>query len=336
MTNFSFDVSKRILNNSETFQLFLFFEKGEDMTCSVALNSTNITKSYTYDQLLPTETAVSNSRKSYTIDVVANSLTPTLLLEVVCINPFNEVRGNTTVTVLEVFIEGLIIDLDSLLCHGSPMLITRNVTRGSPINDVIYINGVNVSNTVTFDEKAILSVHHSLYGAAGIKQVYVRSSNSINSLHTPWKQIKVIMSIANINVLTNFTLSSPQGLAQRPAFALPVNERVNFTAIVTPQAVGYIYNWSINDITEDKRNETWSFTFPTIGSYLFRLSVTGCQEVIFERNISVVSPIEAFEVKTNPTPECVVSYLVIKTQLSSCVHYASEIIRNPSFMISTI
>ena len=309
MENFSLNVSKRALNNSETFQLFIFLEKGEDMTCNVTLNSTKIPQSYTYDQLLQTEAAASNSRKSYTIDVIAHSVTPNLLIAVTCKNVWNEFQGNVTVTVVEVAVEGLTIDLDDFLCYGSPMLIKRNVTRGSPINDIVYINGVNVSNTMTFEENTILSLDHSLYGVAGVKEISVESSNSVNSLQSPRKQVKVAMTITNIDVLMNFTLSSPQGLPQRPALTLPVADRVSFTAILTPQANGYIYNWSINGTIGESNNSFWSYSFPTVGSYIFRLSVTGCHEFVFQRNIAVISPIGNFEVKTDPSPQCVVGVL---------------------------
>ena len=307
--NFSLNVSKRALNNSETFQLFIFLEKGEDMTCNVTLNSTKIPQSYTYDRLLQTQAAASNSRKSYTIDVIAHSVTPNLLVAVACRNIFNVVQGNATVTVVEVAVEGLTIDVDEFLCYGSPMLIKRNVTRGSPINDIVYINGVNASNTMTFDENTVLSLDHSLYGIAGVKEVSVESSNSVNSLQSSKKQVKVAMTITNVDVLMNFTFSSPQGLPQRPALVLPVADRINFTAIVTPQANGYIYNWSVNGAIGESNNTFWSYSFPTVGSYLFRLSVTGCREFIFQRNIAVLSPIDNFEVKTDPSPECVVGFL---------------------------
>ena len=311
LTNFSLDVSKRILNSSEVFQLFFYFGSSEEMTCNVTSNSSGVTKTHKYEELLQTEAAASGSRKSFKVNSIAEALSPYLLLSVTCRNVLNEVKANITVNVLAVSIQGLSIDFISFMCHGSPIVIERNVTAGSPVYDAVFIDGNMVVEKVSFEHNITLKVDSSLYGIAGVKNVSLRAANSASNLQTVGREIRIAMPISDVDVMINFTLASPQGLSDRPYLILPVSDEVNFTAVVTPMALGYFYKWTINGVTEQTSETTWSFSFPTIGTYAFQLSVSGCNEVTLQRNITVISPIEAFTVRTNPSPECVVCNFVL-------------------------
>ena len=307
MTNFTLDVNKRILNSSEPFYLFLIFQTGDRMNCNVTSNSTGLTQSYTYKQLASNEQIYTGSRKAYRLQVNADSLLPTLLLHVKCRNVFNEVNSNITVDLLPIPILGLKMSVKDFNCHGPPLIILRNVTQGSPIYDSVYINSVKIFERVNYRMNETLALEPSAYGAPGWKNITLRSWNRYGAVSSKTRQIRMAVTIIDLNVNISFDLSSSQALSTRPNLTLPVTEKVNFTAMVSPNASGYIYNWTINGFTVSTDVNDWQYTFPVIGTYRFQLTVDGCNDFIYDRNLTVISPIDDFNISVDPFPESVVS-----------------------------
>lgn len=311
MTDFTLDVNKRILNSSESFYLFLIFKAGDRMNCNVTSNSTGIAQSYTYKQLASNEQIYAGSRKAYKLQLNADSSLPTLLLHAKCRNVFNEVNSNITVEVLPVPILGLKMSVKDFICHGPPLIILRNVTQGSPIYDSLYINSLKVFERMNYRMNETLAVEQSAYGIAGWKNISLRSWNRYGAVSSITRQIRMAMTINNLNVNFSFNLSSSQALSTRPNLTLPVTEKVDFTALVTPNASGYIYNWTINGFTVSTNDHHFEYTFAMIGTYRFQLLVDGCNDVVYDRNLTVISPIDDFNVSVDPFPESVVSQVFI-------------------------
>ena len=315
--NFSVDVSKWTVKSSEIFHIYLYFETGERMTCNITSNSTGITSSYSYKELLANEVSSSDTRKSYRLPFAADSALPTLLINIVCQNILNEAHGNVSLDILPVPIEGLKVNVMNFACYGTNIPVSRNVTKGSPIYDTIIINNNTVLHQLNYIANQTHYIGPDLYGLAGTKYLTIRSSNSLNFQQSETFKLRIALPVTTLDVAMNFTLSSPQGLSVRPCLILPLSETVNFTALVTPLANGYLYQWQINEIKLQTNASFWSFSFPSIGIYRFRLEVGGCNSLILERNLTVISAISSFNVTTNPTPNCVVSTLMEGTQHKS-------------------
>ena len=146
-----------------------------------------------------------------------------------------------------------------------------------------------------------------MYGAPGWKVVAVRAWNNVSLLPDVSRTIRIAESITNLDVGLNFTLSSSQALPSRPMFVLPVMERIDFTAIVSPNASGYLYNWTINGTTVNLLTPDWFYTFPSTGIYWFSLVADGCNNLVFEKYLEVISPIEDFNVSVQPFADVLVN-----------------------------
>ena len=303
MTNFSLELPKKIMRVGQSFYLFIVFMKGNNMTCNITSLTAGIFRTYAYSQLTARQRSHSSGGKAYWILMTSSHFSLNHQIDVTCRNVRNEVKGNITFQEQEL-IAHLALSLPTLLCYNETLIVTVSTSRGRPIFETLYINGTKHLEYYSANGSSIIfPVHPSMYGEPGWKKIMVQARNNLSSSER-FAQVRVARNVTAVSVVANFTISSHQGLDRRPANLLPVNEQIDFTALVVPNIEGFVYNWSINGDWSSASNNTpyWNYTFQNAGTYLLKLVVNGCNSLAYQQYFTILEPVGDFEVKISPYP----------------------------------
>lgn len=281
------------------------------MNCTVNSTSAGIHATYTDNDLFLIHKVLADSSKEYAVTYSSLQYGPSHLMKATCRNILSEVSHETAFEV-QIPISGVNIIAPNVGCFGSVITVNSTLSAGKPVTKELLIDSVKKidypSSTVKDNSFYINSTH---YGSAGQKQITVNSWNTVSpSKQAASKGIRITRTITNLELGIAFTISSPQGLSDRPYLYVPISEVITFTAVVTPSDNGYIYDWSIEGATATSSTTlvpSYSYTFSSVGLWKIRLVVRGCSDVALERNLTVVGPISDFSLVTVPTPETVVN-----------------------------
>ena len=281
------------------------------MNCTVNATSAGIFKTYTENDLFQIQRVLADSSKEYPETHGSLQYGPSHLLRATCRNILSEVTHEVSFEV-QIPISGVKITAPDVGCLGTVIAVNSTLSAGKPVTKELLIDSVKQidypSSTVSDNTFYINSTH---YGPAGQKQITIKSWNTVSpSKQAASKGIRITRTITNLDIGISFTISSSQGLSDRPYLYVPISEDVTFTAVVTPADNGYIYEWSIEGATGTSLSTlvpSYSYMFSSVGLWKVRLVVKGCSDVSLERNLTVVGPISDFSLATVPTPETVVN-----------------------------
>ena len=284
------------------------------MACNITSVSAGILKRLTYTELLTYQQSYTLGRKAYVLPLSTNIASKSHHINVICRNVISEVNNNISIQA-QVPIADLSINFARFLCHNDTFNVATTLSQGTLIYKFLAIDSVPVldsySDNVT---SSMFAISPKLYGSPGWKQVTVRAWNNVSSL-TSTAAVRIAENITGLNVLINFTMSSSQALGNRPDFIVPVHECINFTAVVSPNASGYLYNWSINSngTQVQTTDRFWFYNFTTLGKHTLNLTVDGCNKLSYSAVLTVLSPVDDFPVTLNPFPIAVVNKTVLLT-----------------------
>ena len=310
MTNFSLELPTKIVRVGKSFYLLIVFMKGNNMTCNVSSTTAGISYTYAYTQLTARQISHASGGKAYKVWMSTSVFSLNHQIDVICRNVRNEVKGNISFQAQEL-VAGLVLTLPTLLCYNETLVVTGTTSRGRPIFASLYINGTkHLEHNSPNGSSIVLHVPSSMYGEPGWKEIMVRARNNLSSTER-FAQVRVTRNVTALSVVANFTISSHQALDRRPANLLPINERIDFTALVIPSIEGFVYNWSINGSWSNASNSTpyWNYTFNSAGTYLLTLVVSGCNSLVYQKYFTILEPVRDFEVKIDPYPVVLASGL---------------------------
>ena len=312
MTNFSLELSNNLVQTGQAFQIRLIFLQGNKMSCNISASTAAIFNTFTYAQLLGYQQAHTLGRKAYVIGLATNVFSFSHRIDVICRNILGQVQSSVNFQA-QLRMTGISMNLPSFLCYNSTLLVQTTLTQGRPVYKTLSVDTQEKdkfqSDNITAN---VFSILQNMYGESGWKTVLVRAWNNVSSIQTSGS-IRIARNVTVLAVLTNFTMSSSQALPARHADYLPMLERINFTAIVSPNTSGFIYNWSINgsvSISEQTTGPYWFFTFPSTGSFLFKLVVDGCNDYVYQKTFEVLEPVKDFSLTITPFPVVVVNKTV--------------------------
>ncbi|XP_065069836.1 uncharacterized protein LOC135694887 isoform X2 [Rhopilema esculentum] len=312
MTNFSLELSNNLVQTGQSFQIRLIFLQGNKMSCNISASTAAIFNTFTYTQLLGYQQAHTLGRKAYVIGLATNLFSFSHRIDVVCRNILGQVQSSVNFQA-QLRMAGISMNLPSFLCYNSTLLVPTTLTQGRPVYKTLSVDTQVKENFQSDNITAnVFSIYPYMYGESGWKTVLVRAWNNVSSMQTSGS-IRIARNVTVLAVLTNFTMSSPQALPARHADYLPMLERINFTAIVSPNANGFIYHWSINgsvSVSEQTTGPYWFFTFPSTGSFLFKLVVDGCNDYVYQKTFEVLEPVKDFSLAITPFPVVVVNKTV--------------------------
>ena len=325
MTNFSLAVNKTDLKTNEALELLVIFLDGDQISCNVSYNGTGTTFQFDYQTLVSFQEVYSEGRKAYRLTLPANSLSKTLPINVTCRNVWHELEKSIVVSVSQVPIQGIAIEPGGFACFNLSTLVVTSLLQGAPVYKALFVDDLKRAESFTFnDTNSSFAVTSHMWGAPGWKQVSIYAWNDVSSTPNVTKTMRVADTITSLDVQMNFTLSSSQGLSDRPSLILPVSERVDFTALVSPNASGYLYNWTINGTAANLLTPDWFYTFPSTGIYRLNLVADGCNNVVYDKYLRIVASIADFSVSVQPFPEVVVnrtiSIRISHAMQSECLH----------------
>ena len=304
IANFSLEMPNNIVRISTSFDLLIVFMKGNYMNCSITSSTAGISPLiYSYSDLVARQESHTSGGKAYRIKTSTSVISINHQLDVICRNVLDEVKGNVTFQAQQL-VSGLALNLPPLLCHNETLSVAVATTGGSPLYKSLSIDSHKYLDFYSANGSAnVFTVASWMYGDPGLKQITVRTWNDISST-TATSYVRIARNVTSLSVIVNFTMSSPQALARRPGNYLPVQERINFTAVVIPAVQGFIYNWSLNGNLSNASTAapTWFYTFSDAGTYLLRLVVGGCRNTVYQRYFTVLEPVKDFVVTINPSP----------------------------------
>ena len=308
MTNFSLELSAKVVRVGELFHLLIIFTKGNEMSCNITSLTGGISLSYTYAQLIARQQGHRSGGKAYKILMQTNAFSLDHQINVTCRSVLNEVQGSVRLQAQEP-VSGLALNLPTILCHNETLNVTATTSQGQPIFRSLFINSTKLLKFYAIDGSSnVFLVPPSMYGEPGLKEVTVEAWNNVSTLER-LARVRVARNVTAVSVLVNFTISSDQGLERRPINLLPVRERIDFTANVVPSVDGFVYSWSINGNLSNASTTTphWNYTFISAGAYLLTLVVSGCDSFVYQRYYTVLEPVEDFQVNVQPYPVVLVS-----------------------------
>lgn len=314
ISNFSLELDNRITSNGSSFNLYLIFSKGNNMGCNVTSISAGILKRLTYTELLTYQQSYTLGRKAYVLPLSTNVASRSHRLDVICRNVISEVISNISLQV-QVPIADLNINLSRVLCYNDTLYVATKLSQGTFIYKSLAIDSFPVLKSYSDNmTSSMFAVSPKLYGSPGWKNVTVRAWNNV-SASTSAAAVRIAENITGLDMLINFTMSSSQALGSRPDFVVPVHEWINFTAVVSPNASGYLYSWGLNGNATQVQtaNKFWSYYFTTVGKHTLNVTVDGCNKLSYEAVLTVLSPVNDFPVTINPFPMAVVNKTVLLT-----------------------
>lgn len=285
---------------------------GTHMNCTVNSTTAGILQTYLYSTLLTSQTLLPDSRKRYIVSYSNLPYSPSHRIDVMCRSVTSIVSDTTTLEV-QIPVSGLSLVGPDSVCFFSEFTLESKVAQGKPVTKELLVDSVKKSTQALLTDKdSSFVITFSDYGSAGLKTFSVNIWNTVTSVkQTVSKQIRISQTITSLDIEITFTISSPQALPSRPYLILPINEVINFKALIEPVDVGYLYNFSIigpsTSLFHSTTSPTYAYTFASTGTWQFRLIADGCNDKLLERNVTVVGPISDFSLSINPAPESVVN-----------------------------
>ena len=281
------------------------------MNCTVNLTTAGMVATYTANELYEIHEALAGSSKQYSFSYSNLQYGPSHLVRVMCRNILAE-ESKETLLEVQIPVSGVGIIAPKVGCFGTTITVNSTVTAGKPVTKELLIDSVKkIERPSSVIKDSAFFINSTHYGPAGLKQIYINVWNTVTpSKLGAGKVIRITRTITNLDLGIQFTISSSQGLSDRPYLHVPINEVVTFSAQVTPADNGYIYDWSIDGATtasNSTASSNYQFTFSSTGLWKLRLVVRGCADVSLERNLTAVGPISDFTLATVPTPETVVN-----------------------------
>ena len=303
MTNFSLELPTKIMRVGQSFDMLIAFVNGNEMTCNITSITAGISITYPYSQLVARQEIHNSGGKAYRITLSTSVFSLTHQLDVVCRNVRNEVKGSVTFQSEEP-VTNLGLILPKFLCFNETLPVSVTTSQGRPLLGSLYINGTKHLEYYSANGSTnVFRVQAVMYGEPGWKEVVIRAGNNISNVEKS-AQVRVARNVTGLSVLVNFTISSSQALDRRPTNLLPINELINFTALVIPRAKGYLYRWIIdgNVAVVLKNTSYWHYTFNTSGKHLLELEVFGCNNFTYHQYFTILEPVRDFLVTIHPYP----------------------------------